>query len=70
MNTFLSHQAQLGYYCCSYSQAFCCGDEVLRINLFITSNLTNTELMSCQQSARDNAFPPLLVDFLLTYKQY
>lgn len=57
----------MGYYHCSYSQVFCRGDEVLRINLFITSNLTNAELISCQQSAGDNAFPLLLIDFLLTY---
>lgn len=62
---FLSHQAQLGYYCCSYSQVFRWRDGVLRIYLFITRNLTNTELISCQQSAGDNALPLLLIDFSL-----
>jgi len=40
-------------------------NEVLRINLFITRSLTNTELISCQQSAGDKAFPLLLIDFSL-----
>lgn len=64
-NRDVSQSAQLGYYCCSYSQVFCCRDEVLPINLFTTRNLANTELIPCQQQTGDNAFPLLLIDFSL-----